>query len=59
MIQDRGFPGFGDLRVRMVDASHEKGAKAKETIQQLVIEIANLTRLVEQGILVFIHHHTS
>ncbi|KAG2452279.1 hypothetical protein HYH02_003303 [Chlamydomonas schloesseri] len=34
---------------KMVDASHEKEAKAKETIQQLKIEIANLTRLVEQG----------
>ncbi len=33
---------------KMVDASHEKEAKAKETIQQLKIEIANLTRLVEQ-----------
>jgi hypothetical protein len=33
----------------MVDASHEKEAKAKETIQQLKMEIANLTRLVEQG----------
>jgi len=29
--------------------SHEKEAKAKETIQQLKMEIANLTRLVEQG----------
>ena len=34
---------------KMVDASHEKEAKAKETIQQLKMEIANLTRLVEQG----------
>lgn len=33
----------------MVDASHEKEAKAKETIQQLKMEIANLTRLVEQA----------
>ena len=33
----------------MVDASHEKEARAKETIQQLKLEIANLTRLVEQG----------
>mmetsp|Transcript_12291 Transcript_12291/g.30037 ORF Transcript_12291/g.30037 Transcript_12291/m.30037 type:complete len:870 (-) Transcript_12291:348-2957(-) len=34
---------------KMVDASHEKEAKAKETIQALKMEIANLTRLVEQG----------
>lgn len=33
---------------KMVDASHEKEAKAKETIQALKMEIANLTRLVEQ-----------
>lgn len=34
---------------KMVDASHEKEARAKETIQQLKLEIANLTKLVEQG----------
>ena len=34
---------------KMVDASHEKEARAKETIQQLKTEIANLSRLVEQG----------
>lgn len=34
---------------KLVDASHEKEAKAKETIQQLKLEISNLTRLVEQG----------
>uniref|UniRef100_A0A061SN17 Flagellar associated protein n=1 Tax=Tetraselmis sp. GSL018 TaxID=582737 RepID=A0A061SN17_9CHLO len=34
---------------KMVDASHEKESRAKETIQQLKLEIANLTRLVEQG----------
>lgn len=34
---------------KMVDASHEKEARAKETIQQLKLEIANLSRLVEQG----------
>lgn len=34
---------------KMVDASHEKEARAKETIQQLKLEISNLTRLVEQG----------
>lgn len=34
---------------KMVDASHEKEARAKETICQLKLEITNLTRLVEQG----------
>ena len=34
---------------KMVDASHEKEARAKETISQLKTEIANLSRLVEQG----------
>lgn len=34
---------------KLVDASHEKEAKAKESIQQLKLEISNLTRLVEQG----------
>ena len=34
---------------KMVDASHEKEARAKETIGQLKTEIANLSRLVEQG----------
>ncbi|KAJ1637888.1 hypothetical protein T492DRAFT_900634 [Pavlovales sp. CCMP2436] len=34
---------------KMVDASHEKEARAKETIQQLKTEIQNLSRLVEQG----------
>ena len=33
----------------MVDASHEKEARAKETIAQLKSEITNLSRLVEQG----------
>lgn len=33
----------------MVDASHEKESRAKETISQLKIEISNLSRLVEQG----------
>ena len=32
----------------MVNASHEKEARAKETIQQLKLEISNLSRLVEQ-----------
>ena len=34
---------------KMVDASNEKEQRAKETIQQLKMEIANLSRLVEQG----------
>ena len=34
---------------KMVDASHEKEARAKETIGQLKTEISNLSRLVEQG----------
>eukprot|EP01086_Lenisia_limosa_P012042 TRINITY_DN3928_c0_g1_i1.p1 TRINITY_DN3928_c0_g1~~TRINITY_DN3928_c0_g1_i1.p1 ORF type:complete len:819 (-),score=286.88 TRINITY_DN3928_c0_g1_i1:260-2716(-) len=34
---------------KMVDASHEKESRAKETIQQLKVEIANLSKLVEQG----------
>jgi len=34
---------------KMVEASHEKEARAKETIQQLKLEISNLSRLVEQG----------
>ena len=34
---------------KLVDASHEKEAKAKETIQQLKKEIQNLSALVEQG----------
>lgn len=33
----------------MVDTSHEKEQRAKETIAQLKLEIANLSRLVEQG----------
>ena len=34
---------------KMVDAAHEKEQRAKETIQQLKLEITNLSRLVEQG----------
>eukprot|EP01060_Flectonema_neradi_P031542 TRINITY_DN4812_c0_g1_i2.p1 TRINITY_DN4812_c0_g1~~TRINITY_DN4812_c0_g1_i2.p1 ORF type:complete len:892 (+),score=240.62 TRINITY_DN4812_c0_g1_i2:84-2759(+) len=34
---------------KMVDAAHEKETRAKETIQQLKKEIANLALLVEQG----------
>ena len=33
----------------MVDASHEKETQANLTIQKLKTEIANLTKLVEQG----------
>ena len=34
---------------RMVDAAHEKESRARDTINQLKLEIANLTKLVEQG----------
>ena len=34
---------------KMVEASHEKEARAKDTIQQLKLEIQNLSKLVEQG----------
>jgi len=34
---------------KVVDASHEKESKAKETIQGLKMEITNLSKLVEQG----------
>ena len=34
---------------KMVDASHEKEQRARETIQSLKLEIANLSKLVEQG----------
>ena len=34
---------------KMVDAAHEKEARAKETIQQLKLEISNLAKLVEAG----------
>lgn len=34
---------------KMVDASHEKELRAKETIQQLKDEINNLSQLVDQG----------
>ena len=50
----------------MVDASHEKEARAKETISQLKTEISNLSRLVEQGaglsvgqVHIVVHHHVS
>lgn len=32
-----------------MDAAHDKESRAKETINQLKLEIANLTKLVEQG----------
>ena len=34
---------------KMVDAAHDKEARAKETNQQLKTEIKNLSRLLEQG----------
>ena len=34
---------------RMVDTAHEKESRARDTINQLKLEIANLTKLVEQG----------
>ncbi|KAJ8317337.1 hypothetical protein KUTeg_005241 [Tegillarca granosa] len=34
---------------KMVDAAHEKETRARETIQSLKMEIANLSKLVEQG----------
>lgn len=33
----------------MVDAAHDKESRARDTINQLKVEIANLTTLVEQG----------
>ena len=38
-----------DKAWKVVEANREKEAQAKDTIQQLKLEIANLTRLVEQG----------
>ena len=34
---------------KMVDAAHDKETRAKDTIQSLKQEIANLSKLVEQG----------
>ena len=34
---------------KMVDTSHEKESKARDTINSLKVEISNLTALVEQG----------
>ncbi len=34
---------------KMVDAAHEKESRARDTVNQLKMEIANLTKLVEQG----------
>lgn len=34
---------------KMVDAAHDKEARARDTINQLKMEISNLTKLVEQG----------
>ena len=33
----------------MVDTATERETRARETIQNLKVEIANLTKLVEQG----------
>ena len=33
----------------MVDSAHDKESRARDTINQLKLEIANLTKLVEQG----------
>ena len=33
----------------MVDGAHDKESRARDTINQLKLEIANLTKLVEQG----------
>merc|ERR1712151_1075751 len=40
---------MGEKAWKMVDAAHEKETRARETIQSLKLEIANLTKLVEQG----------
>ena len=34
---------------KIVDASHEKEARAKETIQQLKVEVSNLNKMIEEG----------
>lgn len=33
----------------MVDSAHDKESRARDTVNQLKLEIANLTKLVEQG----------
>lgn len=33
----------------MVDSAHDKESRARDTINQLKMEISNLTKLVEQG----------
>ncbi|KAJ7531789.1 hypothetical protein O6H91_14G058500 [Diphasiastrum complanatum] len=38
-----------DKAWKLVDASQEKEAKAKDNIQQLKIEVANLSHIIEQG----------
>lgn len=47
------FPAFVFQEIeklwKMVDAAHEKESRARDTINQLKLEIANLTKLVEQG----------
>lgn len=34
---------------KMVDSAHDKESRARDTINQLKMEISNLTKLVEQG----------
>jgi len=44
---------------KMVEASHEKEQRAKETIHNLKVEIANLTHLVEQGAGLSVHQENT
>lgn len=34
---------------KMVDAAHDKESRSRDTINQLRLEIANVTKLVEEG----------
>merc|ERR1711972_352152 len=44
---------------KMVEASHEKEQRAKETIHNLRVEIANLSHLVEQGAGLSVHQENT
>jgi len=44
---------------KMVEASHEKEQRAKETIHNLKVEVANLTHLVEQGAGLSVHQENT
>lgn len=44
---------------KMVEASHEKEQRAKETIHNLKLEVANLTHLVEQGAGLSVHQENT